>query len=375
MTTGRLATEIPAAPVWVDSPEGLRSLCGALGESSQVAVDTESNSLHAYREQVCLIQFSTGQTDFVLDPLAMPDLGMLAPIMEDGTIEKVFHAAEYDLICLRRDFGMRVRGLFDTMHAARVLGLPSVGLESLLRDNFGVELDKRHQKADWGARPLRPDQVHYACLDTHFLLRLRQVLWEERQDLAQEDFSRMAEVEVPPRRTEEEAANRFAGRRDITGVERSILSELARWRERVAEKLNRPLYRVATDELLLAIARAAPGSATELAAAGLSSKQQQLWGVEILQAVQYGTSLPPAARTPSPRRDDEVVARLEKLKAWRKKVAGEWAVESDIILPRPYLLELAEHPPANAADLDAVMSASPGRVRRFGAQILELLGD
>ena len=103
---------------------------------SRVAVDTESNSLHAFREQVCLVQFSTTNADYLVDPLALRDLSLLAPIFSDPKIEKIFHAAEYDLICLRRDFHFTFANLFDTMQAARVLGYPAVGLDRLLGDKF-----------------------------------------------------------------------------------------------------------------------------------------------------------------------------------------------------------------------------------------------
>ena len=46
-----------------------------------LAVDTESNSLYAYRERVCLIQFSTLQDDYLVDPLALDDLSALAPVL------------------------------------------------------------------------------------------------------------------------------------------------------------------------------------------------------------------------------------------------------------------------------------------------------
>ena len=103
----------------------------------------------------------------------------MAPIFSNPKIEKIFHAAEYDLICLRRDFGFQFANLFDTMHAARVLGYPAVGLDNLLNEKFKFEMDKRHQKADWAARPLTPAQIHYARLDTHYLFDLRDVLEKE----------------------------------------------------------------------------------------------------------------------------------------------------------------------------------------------------
>ena len=119
-----------------------------LGREPLVAVDTESNSLHAYRERVCLIQFSIARADFLVDPLALKDLSSLAPIFEDERIEKIFHAAEYDLICLNRDFGFTFTNLFDTSVAARILGREAIGLGSMLEAEFGVRQNKRHQRAN-----------------------------------------------------------------------------------------------------------------------------------------------------------------------------------------------------------------------------------
>ena len=119
-------------PVWVDTPDTFHRMLGDLTAQPRLAVDTESNSLHAYREQVCLIQFTTPSKDYVIDPLALPDMGALGPIFSNPNIEKIFHASEYDLICLRRDFNFQFVNLFDTMHAARVLGYPYVGLDNLL---------------------------------------------------------------------------------------------------------------------------------------------------------------------------------------------------------------------------------------------------
>src|SRR5512135_2869801 len=107
---------------------GLKKLAQVLSAQPVIAVDTESNSLYAYREQVCLIQFSTPEDDYLVDPLALEDMTPLAPVFADPSIEKVFHAAEYDLFCLKRDFDIHCEHLFDTMIAASVLGRNEVGL-------------------------------------------------------------------------------------------------------------------------------------------------------------------------------------------------------------------------------------------------------
>src|SRR5215211_1836962 len=141
-------------PVWVDQPDTFNQMVADLSTQSRISVDTESNSLHAYREQVCLVQFSTPKIDYILDPFVFEELSILGPLFKDPTIEKIFHAAEYDLICLKRDFDFKFSNLFDTMYAARVLGYPFVGLDNMLSEKLGIKMDKRHQKADWAARPL-----------------------------------------------------------------------------------------------------------------------------------------------------------------------------------------------------------------------------
>src|SRR5689334_13426562 len=115
-------------PLWVNSKQLLQEMITDIASQPRVAVDTESNSLHAFREQVCLLQFSTPKADYIVDPLEFEDLSSLGPIFSDKNIEKIFHAAEYDLICLKRDFDFKFANLFDTMQAARIIGYPAVGL-------------------------------------------------------------------------------------------------------------------------------------------------------------------------------------------------------------------------------------------------------
>ncbi len=186
-------------PVLVADEDSLGRLVRDLAPYPVVAVDTESNSLHAYRERVCLIQFSTPAADYIVDPIKLPDLAPLAPFFANPDQQKVFHAAEYDLICLRRDYRFEFTNIFDTMSAARTLGWPQVGLAAILDTHFGVTLNKKYQRADWKRRPLTPEQLDYARLDTHYLVALRdrqlQALTESgRWQEAHEEFERLARL-------------------------------------------------------------------------------------------------------------------------------------------------------------------------------------
>jgi ribonuclease D len=374
-----MTNHILPPPVWVDKPEPFNRMLGDLTAQPRLAVDTESNSLHAYREQVCLIQFTTPSKDYVVDPLALHDMSALGPIFSNPKIEKIFHAAEYDLICLRRDFGFQFSNLFDTMHAARVLGYPFVGLDNLLADKFQFEMDKRHQKADWAVRPLTPAQLDYARLDTHFLFDLRDVLKSElkekgRLDVALEDFARAAKVDISKEKVNGTSWKRFSTRKDITPRELTVLSELCISRDRIAERMNRPVFKVISDAVLLDIARNLPEKDVDLAGLGLSPKQIRLWGSEILEAIKRGAVAPLVEREQARRPNDAALKRLEKLKNWRKKIAQELEVESDIVLPKTYLNSLAEHPPRSLQELESIMYDSPTRFHKYGEQIFRLVG-
>jgi ribonuclease D len=366
-------------PIWVNTKELLNSMVNDLAAQSRVAVDTESNSLHAFREQVCLLQFSTSNADYLLDPLALHDLDSLAPIFANPNIEKIFHAAEYDLICLRRDFNFTFASLFDTMQAARVLGYPAVGLDRLLGEKFGIKMDKRHQKADWARRPLTKEQIHYARLDTHYLFDLRDVLEgelreNERIEFALEDFHRACQLEDSKQRTNGDSWTRFAGRKDLSLRELTVVAHLCKWRDREAERLNRPPYKVVMDDVFVALAKNPPEKKVDLSAAGLSEKQIHLWGGLIISAVQHGLEAPLVERKQVERKDDAVLRRLEKLKLWRKDTGIRMKVESDIILPKPYLAVLSENPPKDLDELKVLMKDSPSRFDKYGAQILKVLG-
>jgi ribonuclease D len=366
----------PGLPELVQEGRRLDRLVEELSRQRRIAVDTESNSLHAYRERVCLIQFSTEKRDYVVDPLALDDMSPLGPIFASPEIEKIFHAAEYDILCLRRDFDYSIVHIFDTMQADRILGRKQAGLDRLLDEKFGVIHNKRFQKADWGVRPLSEEMLLYAASDTHYLIPVRDLLEAELQseqllDLAMEDFAVACSGTAPKPRSESPAWVRFRARRDLNPREMAVAQELLMWREAVAARLDRPPFRVLDDTTLAELARVQPATAEALRSAGLGTRQIERWGKEILRAVARGTERPPVKRAASPSPGRPYLRRLERLKQWRKKSATEMGVESDVVLPRSLLLALAEGGPEA---LQTVMSSSPWRWQRFGEQIAHVIG-
>ncbi|MBN1450694.1 MAG: ribonuclease D [Anaerolineales bacterium] len=360
-------------PEWVATQTELHALVRELSKQPSVAVDTESNSLYAYHEQVCLIQFSTSETDYLVDPLALDDLTVLGEVFANPKIEKILHAAEYDLICLKRDFDFSVTNIFDTRWAVRVLGYARDGLDGLLVEKFDAQVNKKYQKADWGRRPLSDEQINYARLDTHYLLPLKDMLQAELEEkgllqLACEDFERACDVEIPAAKPV--LWERMANHHNFTPRELTILKELYECREQIAEELDRPSFKVMGDKQLFDIARLTPQYLDELFGLGLSNRQVMRWGKAVLRAVERGQTAPLVRPQQPERPDDAYLSRLDALKTWRKNLARQMQVESDVVLPRQLMEMIAENAPHGMTELSDLLAGSPWRMERFGPQIL-----
>jgi ribonuclease D len=363
-------------PTWIATPNRLQHMAAELARHPSIAVDTESNSLHAYHEQVCLIQFSIPTADYLVDPLALDDLSPLAPIFANPDIEKIFHAAEYDVVCLRRDFDFNIVHIFDTMQSARMLGYQQVGLDALLKLKFNILVNKRFQKADWATRPLSADLLNYALFDTHYLHSLRDALHAEletagRMDLAREEFVRLAQL-TGNGKAEIPGWHRVSGKQKFTERQLTILKELCEWRDLQASHMDRPAFKVVDDKRLLAIAEAAPASLHELEEF-LSTHQAHRFGTEILSAVSQGRTANLVQRPRQVRPSDAILRRLDLLNQWRKHSAQKHHLESDIILPRGWMHAIAEKNPQTLEELSAIMTNSPWRMEHFGAEILKVI--
>jgi ribonuclease D len=372
-----METEKLPPPVWIASPNALQKLANELTCWTRIAVDTESNSLHAFREQLCLIQLSTPKTDYLVDSLVLKDLSPLASFFANPQIEKIFHAAEYDLICLKRDSGITVVNLFDTMQASRILGYERVGLDSVLEEKLGIKLDKKYQKANWGERPLSLEMLNYARLDTHYLLDLHDCLQTELQErgrweLAQEEFVRLAQGNGNGK-TEIPAWQRVKGTQKFSEQQLAILHELCLWRETQARRMNRPPFKVIDNKRLVAITQTLPKTQDNLAALGLTARQIHTYGKEILQAVGRGKLTPLISRPRTSRPNQAFLDRLNFLSEWRKTTGINIGVESDIILPKNWMHNIAERNPKNLGDLAVLMPQAPWRLEQFGEEILKVL--
>ena len=234
-------------------------------KSTHVAVDTESNSFHAYFNRICLIQVSTSEQDYVIDPLSVGDIQDFGKVLSNPDVEKILHAAPNDIAGLKRDFNFEVRNVFDTSIAAKILGYKHLGLASILLEYFGISLNKKWQRYDWGKRPLKEEQIEYARFDTHFLIPLRHLLvseLEEKQLLgpAGEAFEKLCTQQVVKKNFRPGDFLHIYGAQSLDVAGKRILKALYLFREKEARRRDRAPFRILTNETLISIAIQRPKS-------------------------------------------------------------------------------------------------------------------
>lgn len=372
-----MPNDILKPPFLVDNPDAFQKMLTDFKKIIRLAVDTESNSLFAYFEQVCLIQFSTEKADYLVDPLAEIDISALKKIFANPKIEKIFHAAEYDILCLKRDYGFEIANLFDTMQAARILGIEKLGLGSLLADLFGIDHPKGLQKADWAKRPMTPEMCAYGSMDTHYLMQLRDTLAGQLAEknllgLAREDFNRLCQVE--PNHKSSALYTQVSGYHKLEPQALRILDELYRYRDDLARKMDRPHFKVMGNSVLMAVALAQPRTIPALKKVeDIPPKILGRFGEGLLSAVKHGMSLPPIALEKRKRPAQAYIDRLQALQDWRKDAGERMKVQSDIILPRDVLEQIAVTHPRNPAELEALMQSIPWRYSQYGSEILKVI--
>ncbi len=365
--------------IQINTRAALEQLCATLATQAEMAVDTEADSLYSYFEKVCLVQISTRVADYIVDPLVV-ELSPLGALFADARIEKIFHAAEYDILSLKRDYHFDFNNLFDTMVAARVLGWQNIGLGNILQERYGVALNKKFQRADWGHRPLSSEQIAYARDDTHYLLALRDLQAGELQrvgrlDEAREEFERLCRVKPTPRRFDPDAFWNIKGARDLDPPRLGILRELYRFRDAQARREDHPPFKVLSDGTMLAIAAARPTSPRTLQnLCGITPHLFQRYGSTILDAVEKGIAHP-QAKIPQPHThrepplDNATRNRIARLKEWRKARAEARGVAPDVIISNEVMFQIARRHPRT---LDALteMGLGASKQREYGEEIL-----
>jgi len=377
--------ELPP-PTLVDDRESLSRLLEDLAGQTEIAFDTEADSFFHYREQVCLIQITVEDRDYLVDPLKGLPLEGIGAVLADPKKVKVFHDGEYDILILKRELDFRFKNLFDTRVASAALGSTTPGLAAVIGERFGVELDKSLQRSNWSNRPLTDRQVAYARLDTHYLIPLmhaqKRELYERKRTLIVEgECRRLERLEPAERAFEPDEFLRLKGARTLRPQQMQALRELFVLRDELARERDLPPFKILGNHVLLALAEAQPTSMGQLTrVAELSPRVARRIGPRITAAIARAKELGPLKALPQLRSRDgtselseEGYELHERLKNWRKQRAQEEGIDASLILNRLVLLRLAIDRPASAAALKRVEGLLDWQRELFGDGILEVV--
>ena len=382
--TGDMTTEegvrrdsTPHTPLYLDTPDDVEKFTRTIATTTQLALDTEGASFHRFVDRVYLLQLSTREHSAVIDPLPTGNLDALGQLVEDPSVEVIFHDADYDLRLLGQDYGWKTRNIFDTRLAAQLLGFKAFGLAALLDKYFGVTLDKKHQRADWSMRPLTADMLAYASQDTMYLHDLRDILHAElekkgRLGWAKEEFARLERTRWEP---EDPALGfmRIKGARDLDRRELALFRELVQWRDALAKQLDRSTFRVVGNETLMDIARLRPADAkTLMSIKGMPRGIGERHASEVLEAVERGIAvsdaeLPQFPRAPRWDKDPDFEARVNALRAVRDEAAKRLDLDPGVLGSRERLEAIARRMPQTIEDLAELPDLRRWQIEEFGA--------
>ncbi|SVA32107.1 uncharacterized protein METZ01_LOCUS84961 [marine metagenome] len=365
----------------ITSSDEIPDLCASLMSERYIALDTESNSRHAYPERVCLIQIATSTNIYIIDTIAVKDIDVLGSVLSDDTVVKVIQGAEYDLRCLNRDWGFTIKNIFDTALAAQFIGLEQVGLSALIETLLGKSIPKNPQlqKSDWSLRPLAPAALEYAAQDVVFLIDVAKRLIDRltilfRHSWVSEEMERMERIRYVAADPETSFLS-LKGSNSLAGGEKAILKRLFAARESEARRRNLPPYYVLSHEKLVHMALN-PTDLLDDSFSTVNSKGARFHKM-LREAILMGQQDPPIIKLRQsyrPLPDQFEADRLRSLKKWRTGIGDKLSIDPYLVWPRVSLERLAKSP----VDLDAELETFEIRKwqkEQFAASLRRFLTD
>lgn len=341
---------------YLATPDALMAWLSRLPQEPgvRVAIDTEADSLHSYKEKLCLIQMGVGEKKALIDPLGIPDLTPLLDYLHRAEIW--VHGADLDMTLMKRTFGVIPERLYDTQVAARLAGERQFGLAHLVESKFGVALSKQSQRADWGKRPLTDKMIEYALNDVHYIIPLADQFLARLRELGREPWflescadSRLSVLNRAAPDPEEQW--RITGSGALRPCGLHYLRAFWRWRDREAERINRPTFKIIGNAELIAFATAMQEGKDVF----LPDRYPPPFHRRFHKALKEAKEAPESEwpRRPHRRRTErnpDAEKRFDELKARRDRLGAELGIDPSLLGSRAVLEQIAED--ANcAADL------------------------
>jgi ribonuclease D len=356
-----LDTPRDGVPEVVTTEPALKRCAAALAAGHGPAgVDTERASGFRYGQRAFLVQIRReGAGTWLIDPEAFDDLKIIDEALRG--VEWILHAASQDLPCLA-EAGMWPDRLFDTELAARLAGLPRVGLGAVIESLLGFHLAKEHSAADWSTRPLPEPWLRYAALDVEVLAELQEelvALLESagKLDYAAQEFQHLIDAGVPAPRVD--PWRRTSGSHAIRNrVQLAAVRELWYARDKLAQARDIAPSRLIPDTAIVAAAKAMPTTVPALLGLsgfhGRAAKRDAPKWLHAIQTAKNGTDLPPlqvSNNTPPPPRvwvdrDPEAAARIATVRPLMADLAEELTIPSENILTPDFVRRICWRPPS-----------------------------
>jgi ribonuclease D len=315
---------------YIETLPQLEKACETLGQSSILALDTEFMREKTYYARLCLIQISSDEQVFIIDPLKLEHLQPLLDLLFNPKILKLVHAGRQDLELFYDLTGRVPAPIFDTQIAATLLGFADqIGYASLVEKILGTQLDKSHTRTDWAQRPLSQNQLAYAADDVVYLMQLYPVIIDRlhklgREDWLQDDFAALSDPTIY-QNDPTESWQRVSGNGKLKPRQLAALQRLAVWREKRAQTLNKPRKWIMSDDVLINLSQRLPDSQKKLTSIrGLPESLIREHADELIQFIEQARTLPddqlPATRDRFiPTREQEIL--LDTLLLYLKYLA------------------------------------------------------
>jgi len=366
---------------YITTPAQRDEAIAALSRLSEIAVDTEGDSLYSYQEKVSLIQISGGGVNYIFDPLLLDSVLPLGTLFENREILKIFHGADYDIVSLKRDFKFQIGPIFDTSLAARAIGIKRFSLQDLIEKYFQVKLVKKYQKSNWGIRPLTEGHLEYASNDTVYLERLTHILKDAliekgRSDQVEEECLLMEEMTWNGKDFEPDDYLRIKGVRVLGERSQKVLRELVVVRDRLARERNCPAFKIISSRYLIAISVSPPKDEAALMALfphGSTTVFKYLfeWMAALRVGMTTDVPLPKAVKRSNPPMTARMEKLLKHLKQWRNRLADAEGLEPAMILTANVLTEIVRNLPRSIEDLQSLPLFRQWQITRYGEALLK----
>jgi ribonuclease D len=347
--------------LFVDHPDNIsHNITG----HARLGVDTEFMREKTYFAQLCLVQISTPDAIYCVDPLV--DSGQTEFWQQLLASSWVVHSARQDIEVVYQTAGAMPREIFDTQVAAGLLGMAAqVGYAGLVKELFDVDMAKSHTRADWTRRPLASAVLDYAAEDVEYLLPAAEILSEGldkkgRLDWARQDSALMLDAALYDI-SGDQAIDRVKGARNFRGPKRAAAVRLAAWREEEAIRRNRPRQWIIRDNVLLDIAYKLPTTEEQLAEIdGMSPKLVNRAGKQLIDTVDASRNSENGYEPPKPP-DEAQKALLKEMQSQVSDCAKD--------------LEIAAETVASKRELSAVIISGNRDTRVFNGWRRELIGE